>query len=88
VFGGGAAVAGGIGTVGGSIVGAVVMAFLTNGLQLLGVGSDQTSIIRGLVLLVAGAFDVYNKTQGRPSFVGALLRGLGIGRARAPGQAV
>lgn len=88
VFVGGAAVAGGIGTVGGSIVGAFVMAFLTNGLQLLGVGSDQTSIIRGLVLLVAVAFDVYNKTQGRPSFVGALLRGLGIGRDRAQGQAV
>ncbi len=88
VFVGGAAVAGGIGTVGGSIVGALVMAFLSNGLSLLGVGSDQTSIIRGLVLLLAVAFDVWNKTQGRPSFTGALLRGLGIGRNRAQGEAV
>jgi putative multiple sugar transport system permease protein len=88
VFVGGAAVAGGIGTVGGSIVGALVMAFLSNGLQLLGVDSDLTSIIRGVVLLLAVAFDVYNKTQGRPSFTGALLRGIGIGRNRSQGAAV
>jgi putative multiple sugar transport system permease protein len=88
VFVGGAAVAGGIGTVPGSIIGALVMGFLANGLSLLGVPSEWTSIIRGLVLLVAVAFDVYNKTQGRPSFTGALLRGLGIGRNRAQGQAV
>jgi len=88
VFVGGAAVAGGIGTVPGSIIGALVMAFLANGLSLLGVPSEWTSIIRGLVLLVAVAFDVYNKSQGRPSFTGALLRGLGIGRNRAQGQAV
>jgi putative multiple sugar transport system permease protein len=88
VFVGGAAVAGGIGTVGGSIVGALVMAFLTNGLQLLGIDSDLTSIIRGVVLLLAVAFDVYNKTQGRPSLIGGLLRGIGIGRNRATGEAV
>jgi putative multiple sugar transport system permease protein len=89
VFVGGAAVAGGIGTVGGSIIGALVMAFLANGLSLIGSPSELTSIIRGLVLLVAVAFDVYNKTQGRPSFIGALLRGAGIGRNRAAqGQAV
>jgi putative multiple sugar transport system permease protein len=88
VFVGGAAVAGGIGTVPGSMIGALVMAFLSNGLSLLGVDSDKTSIIRGLVLLAAVAFDVYNKSQGRPSFTGALLRGLGIGRNRAQGEAV
>ena len=74
VFVGGAAVSGGIGTVGGSIVGAFVLAFLSNGLSLLGIDSTIVSIIRGLVLLVAVAFDVYNKTQGRPSIIGWLLR--------------
>jgi putative multiple sugar transport system permease protein len=74
VFVGGAAVAGGIGTVPGSIIGALVMAFLTNGLSLEGVDSDTVSIVRGLVLLVAVAFDVYNKTQGRPSITGYLFR--------------
>jgi len=76
VFIGGAAVAGGIGTVVGSIVGGLVIAFLNNGLQLLGVGSDLVQMIKGLVLLLAVAVDVYNKSQGRPSIVGLLTRGL------------
>ncbi|GMA35414.1 hypothetical protein GCM10025876_16180 [Demequina litorisediminis] len=50
------------------------MATLNNGLQLMGVGSDMTQIIKGLVLLAAVAFDVYNKTQGRPSLIGAMGR--------------
>jgi putative multiple sugar transport system permease protein len=74
VFVGGAAVSGGIGTVGGSIVGAFVMAFLSNGLNILGIDSTIVAIVRGLVLLVAVAFDVYNKTQGRPSIIGWLLK--------------
>lgn len=78
VFVGGAAVSGGIGTVNASIIGGLVMAFLTNGLSLIGAGSSQTSIIRGLVLLFAVGFDVYSKTQGRPSLTGRLLGGLRI----------
>ena len=65
VFIGGAAVTGGVGTVIGSIVGGLVMAVLNNGLQLMGIGADATQMIKGLVLLVAVAFDVYNKSQGR-----------------------
>jgi putative multiple sugar transport system permease protein len=74
VFIGGAAVSGGIGTVSGSIVGGLVMAVLNNGLQLLGVGSDMVQIIKGLVLLLAVALDVYNKSQGRFSVIGSLMR--------------
>ncbi|HWU47742.1 MAG TPA: multiple monosaccharide ABC transporter permease [Humibacter sp.] len=75
VFVGGAAIFGGVGTVAGSIIGAFVMAFLSNGLSLLGLDSPWVSIIRGLVLIAAVGFDVYNKTQGRPSVTGLLLRG-------------
>lgn len=74
VFIGGAAVSGGVGTVVGSVIGGLVMAVLNNGLQLMGVGADMTQIIKGLVLLVAVAFDVYNKQQGRPSIIGLLIR--------------
>lgn len=74
VFIGGAAVSGGIGTVIGSIIGGLVMAVLNNGLQLMGVGADRTSIIKGLVLIVAVAFDIYNKRQGKPSITGLLTR--------------
>jgi len=92
VFVGGAAVSGGIGTVAGSIVGALVMALLQNGLQLVGAESNLQQIIRGLVLLLAVAFDVYSKTQGRPSLTGRLLRGAtggrGKGNADAPADAL
>jgi putative multiple sugar transport system permease protein len=74
VFIGGAAVSGGVGTVVGSLIGGLVMAVLNNGLQLMGVGSDSTQMIKGLVLLAAVAFDVYNKIQGKPSIVGLLMR--------------
>ena len=74
VFIGGASVWGGIGTVGGTMVGALVMAFLNNGLQLMGAGADWTQMIKGLVLLLAVAFDVISKLQGKPSIIGHLLK--------------
>jgi putative multiple sugar transport system permease protein len=79
VFIGGAAVSGGVGTVVGSVIGGLVMAVLNNGLQLLGVGADQTQIYKGLVLLIAVAFDVYNKSQGRRSITGMLMKNFGGG---------
>lgn len=75
VFIGGAAVTGGVGTVIGAIVGGLVMAVLNNGLQLLSVGADLTSMIKGLVLLVAVLFDLFNKVQGRPSIIGNFMAG-------------
>jgi putative multiple sugar transport system permease protein len=36
----------------------------------IGAGADATQMIKGLVLLVAVAFDIYNKSQGRPSITG------------------
>ncbi|WP_295120049.1 multiple monosaccharide ABC transporter permease [uncultured Leifsonia sp.] len=80
VFIGGAAVSGGIGTVGGSIVGGLVIAVLNNGLQLLGVTSDKVQIIKGLVLLIAVGVDVYSHRRGGPSLIGRLL---GAGRRPA-----
>ncbi|MDR0837832.1 MAG: sugar ABC transporter permease [Propionibacteriaceae bacterium] len=75
VFIGGAAVSGGIGTVVGTMVGGMVMAVLNSGLSLLGVGSDKTAVIKGLVLLAAVAFDIYNKQQGRKSLIGRIMEG-------------
>ena len=77
VFIGGAAVSGGIGTVVGSMIGGLVMAVLNSGLMLMGVGADQTQVIKGLVLLGAVAFDVHNKNQGKPSLIGTLMRNFG-----------
>jgi putative multiple sugar transport system permease protein len=76
VFIGGAAVAGGVGTVSGSIVGGLVMAFLNNGLQLLGVGTDKVQMVKGLVILAAVALDIYQRAKGRDSLIDRLIRGL------------
>jgi putative multiple sugar transport system permease protein len=73
VFIGGAAVSGGVGTVLNTMVGGLIMAVLNNGLMLLGVGADQTQVIKGLVLLAAVVFDVYNKEHGHSSILGRLL---------------
>jgi len=62
-FIGGAAVTGGVGTVVGAIIGGFVMGVLNNGMSLLGVGIDWQQTIKGLVLLLAVAFDVYNKKR-------------------------
>ena len=83
VFIGGAAVSGGVGTVVGSMIGGLVMAVLNNGLQLLSVGSDWTQMIKGLVLLIAVAFDVYNKMQGKPSITGLIAKGFGLGKKKS-----
>ncbi|MEH1100875.1 multiple monosaccharide ABC transporter permease [Micromonospora sp. CPCC 205561] len=62
-FIGGAAVTGGVGTVVGAMVGGLIMAVMSNGMQLMGVDQSVQSVVKGLVLLVAVAFDVYNKRR-------------------------
>ena len=62
-FIGGAAVTGGVGTVIGAIIGGLVMGVLNNGMSLMGVSIDWQQSIKGLVLLGAVAFDVWNKKR-------------------------
>jgi putative multiple sugar transport system permease protein len=62
-FIGGAAVTGGVGKVQGAIIGGLIMAVMANGMQIMGIGQDTQSIVRGVVLVLAVAFDVYNKRR-------------------------
>ncbi|MFB5269891.1 multiple monosaccharide ABC transporter permease [Paenibacillus enshidis] len=62
-FIGGASASGGIGTVFGAIIGGLVMGVLNNGMSLIGLGIDWQQGIKGLVLLLAVAFDIYNKNK-------------------------
>ncbi|GAA3776303.1 hypothetical protein GCM10022240_29800 [Microbacterium kribbense] len=64
VFIGGAAVSGGIGTIGGAIIGGLIIGVLNNGMTIMGVGTEWQEFIKGLVLLAAVAFDVINKRRG------------------------
>src|SRR5690606_10945257 len=61
---GGVSAAGGVGKVTGAIVGAIVMASLTNGMNLLGVGISYQYMIRGSVLALAVIFDVMTRRRG------------------------
>nr|WP_225952249.1 multiple monosaccharide ABC transporter permease [Mycobacterium sp. OAS707] len=63
-FIGGASSSGGVGTVFGAIVGGLVLGVLNNGMSILGIGSDVQQVIKGLVLLAAVGFDVYNRRKG------------------------
>ena len=64
-FVGGVAVAGGVGKVTGSILGALVMASLTNGMNLLGWDISIQYIVRALVLAGAVIFDVATRNRGK-----------------------
>ncbi|PTE15639.1 multiple monosaccharide ABC transporter permease [Pseudogemmobacter blasticus] len=63
VFIGGASMAGGTGRIVGVVVGALIMGVMNNGMSILGIGIDYQQVIKGLVLLAAVAFDVYNKNK-------------------------
>ncbi|MEU0037705.1 MULTISPECIES: multiple monosaccharide ABC transporter permease [unclassified Streptomyces] len=62
-FIGGASMSGGVGTVLGAIIGGLVLGVLNNGMNLVGIGSDWQQVIKGLVLLAAVGFDVWNKRK-------------------------
>ncbi len=62
-FVGGVSAAGGVGKVTGSVIGALVMASLRNGLQLMGTASALQYIVQGFVLIAAVIFDVYTRNK-------------------------
>jgi putative multiple sugar transport system permease protein len=57
-FVGGVSAAGGVGTVIGSLIGALVMSSLTNGMNLMGIDISYQYIVRAVVLAAAVIFDV------------------------------
>ena len=63
VFIGGASMSGGVGKIVGAVVGAFLMGVLNNGMSIMGIGIDYQQMIKGLVLLAAVIFDVYNKSR-------------------------
>lgn len=58
---GGTSLAGGSGTIGGTIVGALIIGVLNNGMSLLGISSFYQLIIKGLIISLAVWFDVLQK---------------------------
>jgi putative multiple sugar transport system permease protein len=64
-FVGGVSVAGGVGSVVGSIIGALVMVSLTNGMNLMGIDIAWQYVVRGFVLVIAVIFDVATRRIGK-----------------------
>ncbi|KAK1178916.1 sugar ABC transporter permease [Streptomyces sp. NBS 14/10] len=62
-FIGGASASGGVGTVLGAIIGGLVLGVLNNGMSLVGIGTEYQQVIKGLVLLAAVGFDIWNKRR-------------------------
>ncbi|MBE0601254.1 MAG: sugar ABC transporter permease [Firmicutes bacterium] len=69
-FIGGASAYGGIGTVSGTVIGALIMGILNNGMNIIGMDSNVQRLVKGLVLLAAVAFDVMSQGHVQlPSFL-------------------
>ena len=62
-FIGGASAYGGIGTVPGVIVGAILMGVINLGMNIMGVDANYQKVVKGLVLLAAVIFDVVSKKK-------------------------
>ena len=71
---GGASAYGGIGTVGGALIGALIMGILNNAMSILGVSQDAQQVVKGLVLLAAVAFDVVSKQKVQIPFLSRVFR--------------
>jgi putative multiple sugar transport system permease protein len=63
VFIGGASALGGVGQVAGAVIGAFIMGVMNNGMSIMGVNIDGQQMIKGVVLLAAVFFDLYNKNR-------------------------
>ena len=64
-FIGGASPGGGIGTILGSLIGAVVYMSLTSGMNLMGTDIALQYVVRGLILVLAVVFDVVTRRAAR-----------------------
>jgi putative multiple sugar transport system permease protein len=76
-FIGGASAYGGVGTVGGSVIGAVFMGVLNNGMSILGVDANWQRAVKGIVLLIAVLVDISaqkNRVGSKGGFLGGLFK--------------
>jgi putative multiple sugar transport system permease protein len=62
---GGVSAAGGVGSIFGSLIGALVMISLTSGMNLMGVDANLQYVVRGFVLVAAVIFDVTTRRSGK-----------------------
>jgi putative multiple sugar transport system permease protein len=64
-FIGGASAYGGIGTIWGAMVGGFIMGVMNNGMSMIGFDVFLQSVSKGLVVLLAVAFDMWSKSKSK-----------------------
>jgi ribose transport system permease protein len=64
---GGTSLAGGVGTISGTIIGAITIAMITNGLNLMGVSPFAQEIAKGFIIFAVVAFDAFQKAHKKNS---------------------
>ncbi|NLX77620.1 MAG: sugar ABC transporter permease [Clostridiaceae bacterium] len=67
-FIGGASATGGVGTIIGAIIGGFIMGIMNNGMSIMGISTFWQSIIKGLVTILAVAFDVISKSKAKARY--------------------
>lgn len=60
---GGVSFIGGEGRVKGAVVGCLILGILTNGMQMMGMGTYTQYIVKGIILMVSIGYDTYQQTQ-------------------------
>ena len=60
---GGTSMSGGVGTVGGTLIGVLIMGVITNGLNLIGINAFWQDVLKGVIIMAAVIFDVMRKRK-------------------------
>ena len=62
---GGTSMSGGVGTVGGTFIGILIIGVITNGLNLMGINSFWQDVFKGMIIMAAVVFDVMRKRKSK-----------------------
>ena len=62
---GGTSMSGGVGTVGGTLIGVLIIGVITNGLNLIGINSFWQDVLKGVIILAAVVVDILRKRSSR-----------------------
>lgn len=60
---GGTSMSGGVGTVGGTFIGILIIGVITNGLNLMGINSFWQDVFKGIIIMAAVVFDMMRKKK-------------------------
>ena len=81
---GGVSLFGGVGTIAGVLIGAVLIAVVSNGMNILNVSSYWQPLVIGVIILAGVSFDTYRRSTSGRGIRGRSLFGIVIGGSQPP----